>query len=131
SFSIELPNEKSQRTLYGYVRWKLGFEDETQPGKTHFAREGCTSYVMLEFRDTENPAEVFTCGLGFEGRPPIRLSTNCTSLFPAQLPMKSNLSPATSFCPCAIFAPGSEMGRDGIGTTQARTAKNSASGSGF
>jgi uncharacterized protein YPO0396 len=29
-------NEKSQRTLYGYVRWKLGFEDETQPGKTHF-----------------------------------------------------------------------------------------------
>src|SRR5207249_4029333 len=59
-------NEKSQRTLYGYVRWKLGFEDDTQPGKTHFARDACTSYVMLEFRDSEDPADVFTCGLGFE-----------------------------------------------------------------
>jgi uncharacterized protein YPO0396 len=59
-------NEKSQRTLYGYVRWKLGFEDESQAGNTHFAREACTSYVMLEFRDIDKPDEFFTCGIGFE-----------------------------------------------------------------
>ena len=31
-------NEKSRRTLYGYVRWKIGSEDETRPGAVRFGR---------------------------------------------------------------------------------------------
>ena len=59
-------NEKSQRTLYAYVRWKIGSEDESRPGAVRFGRGACTSYVMLEFRDEVDPAAAFTCGIGFE-----------------------------------------------------------------
>src|SRR5208283_1113327 len=37
-------NENSRRSLYGYVRCKLGSEDEARPGQVRFARQGCTSY---------------------------------------------------------------------------------------
>ena len=50
-------NEKSRRSLYGYVRWKIGSEDESRPGSVRFGRGACTSYVMLEFRDDDDPAE--------------------------------------------------------------------------
>ena len=33
-------NEHSRRNLYGYVRWKLGSEDETRPGQVRFGRGG-------------------------------------------------------------------------------------------
>ena len=59
-------NEKSRRTLYGYVRWKIGSEDETRPGAVRFGRGACTSYVILEFRDDQDPTATFTCGIGFE-----------------------------------------------------------------
>ena len=59
-------NEKSRRALYGYVRWKIGAEDESRQGAVHFGRGACTSYVMLEFADDEEPSRVFTCGIGFE-----------------------------------------------------------------
>ncbi len=59
-------NEKSRRALYGYVRWKIGTEDESRQGGVHFGRGACTSYVMLEFVDDEEPSLVFTCGIGFE-----------------------------------------------------------------
>lgn len=59
-------NEKSRRTLYGYVRWKIGSEDETRPGAVRFGRGACTSYVIVEFRDDQDPTATFTCGIGFE-----------------------------------------------------------------
>jgi len=59
-------NEKSRRTLYGYVRWKIGSEDESRPGAVRFGRGACTSYVMLHFRDDQDPTAAFTCGIGFE-----------------------------------------------------------------
>jgi uncharacterized protein YPO0396 len=59
-------NEKSRRALYGYVRWKIGAEDESRQGAVHFGRGACTSYVMLEFVDDEDPSVVFTCGIGFD-----------------------------------------------------------------
>jgi len=59
-------NEKSRRALYGYVRWKIGAEDESRQGAVHFGRGACTSYVMLEFADEDDPSLVFTCGIGFE-----------------------------------------------------------------
>ncbi len=59
-------NEKSRRALYGYVRWKIGAEDESRQGAVHFGRGACTSYVMLEFVDEDDPSLVFTCGIGFE-----------------------------------------------------------------
>lgn len=59
-------NEKSRRALYGYVRWKIGAEDESRQGAVHFGRGACTSYVMLEFVDDDDPSLVFTCGIGFE-----------------------------------------------------------------
>ena len=58
--------EKSRRALYGYVRWKIGAEDESRQGAVHFGRGACTSYVMLEFADEDDPSLVFTCGIGFE-----------------------------------------------------------------
>src|SRR5436190_23464830 len=58
-------NEKSRRALYGYVRWKIGAEDESRQGAVHFGRGACTSYVMLEFVH-DDPPVVFTCGIGFE-----------------------------------------------------------------
>jgi len=59
-------NERSRRTLHGYVRWKIGSEDEQRPGMVRFGRGACTSYVLLEFRDDEDPAAAFTCGVGLE-----------------------------------------------------------------
>jgi uncharacterized protein YPO0396 len=59
-------NEKSRRTLHGYVRWKIGSEDELRPGAVRFGRQGCTSYVMLQFSDDQGPGLGFTCGIGFE-----------------------------------------------------------------
>jgi uncharacterized protein YPO0396 len=59
-------NEKSRRALYGYVRWKIGAEDETRPGSVQFGRGACNSYVMLEFGDDDDPSRRFTCGIGFE-----------------------------------------------------------------
>ena len=34
-------NEQSRRSLYGYVRYKLGSEDETRPGQVRFGRGAC------------------------------------------------------------------------------------------
>lgn len=59
-------NEKSRRTLHGYVRWKIGSEDESRPGAMRYGRGACTSYVMLQFSDNEIPDSVFTCGMAFE-----------------------------------------------------------------
>lgn len=59
-------NEKSRRSLYGYVRWKLGSEDESRPGAVRYGRASCTSYVLLEFRDPDAPASDFTCGVCLE-----------------------------------------------------------------
>jgi uncharacterized protein YPO0396 len=59
-------NEKSRRALYGYVRWKIGAEDESRLGAVHFGRGACTSYVMLEFADDADPSRAFTGGIGFE-----------------------------------------------------------------
>jgi uncharacterized protein YPO0396 len=58
-------NEKSRRALYGYVRWKIGSEDESRPGEVRYGRRSCSSYVMLEFSDDQNNS-CFTCGVGFE-----------------------------------------------------------------
>jgi uncharacterized protein YPO0396 len=59
-------NEKSRRALYGYVRWKIGAEDESRQGSVQFGRGAGTSYVMLQFVDEEDPSRAFTCGIGFE-----------------------------------------------------------------
>lgn len=59
-------NEKSRRTIHGYVRWKIGSEDENRPGAVRYGRGACTSYVLLEFRDDENASAAFTCGIAFE-----------------------------------------------------------------
>jgi uncharacterized protein YPO0396 len=59
-------NEKSKRTLLGYVRWKIGAEDESRPGLVRYGRGACTSYVLLEFRDDRDESAGFTCGIGFE-----------------------------------------------------------------
>ena len=59
-------NEKSRRTLHGYVRWKIGTEDALRPGAVRFGRQSCTSYVMVQFSDDQDPSLAFTCGIGFE-----------------------------------------------------------------
>lgn len=59
-------NEKSRRALYGYVRWKIGAEDESRQGAVHFGRGACTAYVLLEFVDDDDSSVIFTCGIGFE-----------------------------------------------------------------
>ena len=59
-------NEKSRRTLHGYVRWKIGSEDESRPGLVRFGRGACTSYVVLQFSDDRDGSPAFTCGIGFE-----------------------------------------------------------------
>jgi uncharacterized protein YPO0396 len=59
-------NEHSRRNLYGYVRWKLGSEDETRPGHVRFGRGACASYVLLQFTDDRDPAGDFTCGIAME-----------------------------------------------------------------
>lgn len=59
-------NEHSRRNLYGYVRWKLGSEDESRPGQVRFGRGACASYVLLQFTDERDPAGDFTCGVAME-----------------------------------------------------------------
>ena len=59
-------NENSRRNLYGYVRWRLGSEDESRPGQVRFGRGPCTSYVLLQFTDDRDPAGDFTCGVTME-----------------------------------------------------------------
>ncbi len=59
-------NEQSRRGLYGYVRYKLGSEDESRPGHLRFGRGTCTSYVMLQFTDERDPAGDFVCGMAME-----------------------------------------------------------------
>ncbi len=59
-------NEQSRRSLHGYVRYKLGSEDEARPGQVRFGRGACTSYVILQFADDRDPAGDFACGLAME-----------------------------------------------------------------
>ena len=59
-------NETGHRTLHGYVRWKLGSEDEQRPGQQRYGRGACTSYVMLDIADDEDPAGDFVCGVVME-----------------------------------------------------------------
>lgn len=59
-------NEQSRRTLYSYVRWKQGSEDERDAGRVRYARGACASYLLLRFEDDENPAGTFVCGTAME-----------------------------------------------------------------
>lgn len=59
-------NENSRRTLYGYVRYKLGSEDEERPGQLRFGRKNATSHVVLSFADDEEPDHSFCCGVAME-----------------------------------------------------------------
>jgi len=59
-------NDRSSRSWYGYVRWKIGSEDESRPGAVRFGRGGSTSYVILEFRDDEDEDQFFSCGICLE-----------------------------------------------------------------
>jgi uncharacterized protein YPO0396 len=59
-------NEKSRRTLYGYVRWKLGHEDETKGGVARYGRGAATTYILVEMRDEEDPSADFTAGIALE-----------------------------------------------------------------
>jgi uncharacterized protein YPO0396 len=58
-------NEHSRRSLYGYVRHKLGSEDESNPGQQRYGRAACTSYVLLEFSDEDSP-DHFVAGIGMD-----------------------------------------------------------------
>ena len=61
-------NDQSSRSLAGYVRYKLGSEDErVAPTKDdqrpqRFVRGSCTSYVMLQFADSADSDDGFICG---------------------------------------------------------------------
>lgn len=63
-------NDKSKRSLGGYVRYKLGSEvvsddnaaDNDRERKQRFGRGACTGYVMLQFADRVEPDEGFICG---------------------------------------------------------------------
>jgi uncharacterized protein YPO0396 len=59
-------NENSRRSLHGYVRHKLGSEDETRPGQVRFGRGACTGYVMLRFVDERGARPPFVCGMVLE-----------------------------------------------------------------
>ncbi len=59
-------NENSRRTLYSYVRFKLGSEDESRPGQVRFGRPACSSYVLLQFSGMEGDGEPFTAGVALE-----------------------------------------------------------------
>ncbi|MBN1208214.1 MAG: AAA family ATPase [Myxococcaceae bacterium] len=59
-------NEHSRRSLHGYVRHKLGSEDESRPGQLRFGRGACTSYVMLRFSDETGSRPPFVCGMVLE-----------------------------------------------------------------
>jgi uncharacterized protein YPO0396 len=58
-------NEQGQRTLYGYVRHKLGSEDAGRPGQLRYGRGACTACVALEFFDDTSGAR-FTCAVLME-----------------------------------------------------------------
>lgn len=63
-------NDRSKRSLGGYVRYKLGSEvesddnasDEERERKQRFGRGACTGYVLLQFADPHEPDEGFICG---------------------------------------------------------------------
>lgn len=63
-------NERSKRSLGGYVRYKLGSEVESDDGasgadgsrKQRFGRGACTGYVLLQFVDHSDRDEGFICG---------------------------------------------------------------------
>ncbi|TMQ52396.1 MAG: hypothetical protein E6K74_12345 [Candidatus Eisenbacteria bacterium] len=59
-------NEQSRRSLYGYVRYKLGSEDEARPGQVRFGRGACSSYVTLQFADDADSRGDFVCGIAME-----------------------------------------------------------------
>ncbi len=67
-------NERSKRSLGGYVRYKLGSEVESDDGasgeesgrKQRFGRGACTGYVLLQFADHSDPDEGFICGSAME-----------------------------------------------------------------
>src|SRR5688572_511794 len=59
-------NEHSRRTLYGYVRYKLGSEDEDRPGQIKYGRKNCTSHAILSFEDDEDERGAFTIGVAME-----------------------------------------------------------------
>jgi uncharacterized protein YPO0396 len=59
-------NENSRRSLHGYVRHKLGSEDESRPGQVRFGRGACTSYVMLRFSNEAGSRQPFVCGMVLE-----------------------------------------------------------------
>ncbi len=56
-------NEHSRRSLYNYVRYKLGSEDESRPGQQRYGRGGCTSYIMLQFDDDRDERAGFVAGV--------------------------------------------------------------------
>ncbi len=58
-------NEQSRRTPYGYVRHKLGSEDESRPGQVRYGRGTTTSHVMLSFVD-DDTGKGFVCGVALE-----------------------------------------------------------------
>lgn len=59
-------NEQSRRNLHGYVRWRLGSEDESRPGQVRYGRGACTSHVILEFADDHDATRDFACGIAME-----------------------------------------------------------------
>ncbi len=59
-------NEHSRRTLYGYVRYKLGSEDEDRPGQLKYGRKNATGHVILSFVDDEDERASFSCGVAME-----------------------------------------------------------------
>jgi len=59
-------NENSRRSLYGYVRHKLGSEDEGNPGQQRFGRGSCSGYVLIEFRDDDDPGNCFVAGIAMD-----------------------------------------------------------------
>ena len=56
-------NQHSRRTLSGYVRHKLGSEDESRPGQVRHGRGNATAHVVLSFHDDEEPHRSFCCGV--------------------------------------------------------------------
>ena len=59
-------NENSRRTLHGYIRHKLGSEDEERPGQLKYGRQSATSHVALAFTDDDDPRASFCCGVVME-----------------------------------------------------------------
>ncbi len=59
-------NEQSQRNLQGYVRYKLGTEDESRAGALRYGRGACTAYVLLQFSSGPKGAPPFVAGVVLE-----------------------------------------------------------------